>query len=757
MVQEKDFNMINKLVHLIFVLGLMLSGLQVFGQYPIQLGPKKISAERFSSDYKRLVESDSIRPDNKAKFLNDYLDYQYKILSAEQSGLMQSPGFQEEYQSFRKELASPYLIDNDKVESLVREAYQRMKDEKQVSHILVKLGINPSPGDTLIAFQKIENIYKKLKMGEDFSQMAAKYSEDSQTAPKGGMLGYISALQTQYPFETMVYSLGLGEFSKPFRTKTGYHIIKLLKSRPNSGKIRLAHILSSAAVDAATNIQVEAKKKIEQVEEYLKKGDSFEEICKTYSDDPYSRGRGGELRRWYFSSDLSEELQDKLFGLQRLGDISAPIRTNLGWQVFKLLDKKPLLSYEEMAEFIRQKVMSDEERGEIIRQSFMKKVFAENHLKIDDVNKKVAFERFSRDRIGDEDYLKFKLFSIGNKEYQIQDFYQFIQAQQKRKLKSLGYLPSVSETIYFNEFVENLTLAAEEQNLEVKYPAFKEQMQEFLEGTLFSKITDKEVYEPSLDSLNQIKYYQAHLADFKLPSRTLGKYISADSQKTLDEALALLKKAPYPMNKRYPDINFKLGSLEMTANGTKLVSDLANLMAKNKDYILEISGHQDASEKDTLSQGRINYLVHSLKSKGILSTHLIEKDEAALVNLSKSDKAKNARLTFKLMSYSFEDVVKRFNAVKPNALEVKEGYFLEGENKFIDSSSDLGSKILEDGTRKIYIEITKKEPERVKSFDEARVSIIKNLQIDLEKDWMTKVKANYPAQIQFSELDVLMK
>lgn len=741
----------------IFSVVFIFCGFGLLGQNPIQLGPKKISAARFSADYKRLVESDSVKADNKAKFLNDYLDYQYKILAAEQSGIMQSPGFQEEYQSFRKELASPYLVDNEKVEQLVREAYQRMKEEKQVSHILVKLGVNPSPGDTLIAYQKIENIYKKLKLGEDFSTLAVKYSEDSQTAPKGGLLGYISSLQTQYPFESKVYSLGLGEYSKPFRTKSGYHIVKLLKSRPNQGKIRLAHILSSAAVDAATNVQVEAKKKIETVELYLKNGDSFEEVCKTYSDDPYSRGRGGELRRWYFSSDLSEELQDKLFGLQRLGDVSVPIRTNLGWQVFKLLDKKPLLSFEEMAEFIKQKVMNDEERGELIRQSFMKKVFAENNVSVIETNKKVALDRISRDRIGDEDYLKFKLFTVGGKDYLIQDFYQFVQLQQKRKLKTLGYLPSNSEETYFTEYLESLTLQAEEQNLEVKYPAFKEQMQEFLEGTLFSKISEKEIFEPSLDTLNHQKYYQSHANDFKLPARVLGKFISADSPKTLSEAIELLKSAPYPMNKRYPEMLFKLGTTELSGNGTKLIADLSNVLLKNREFILEISGHRDASEKDTISEARVNFIVSQLKLKGILSTQLMEKDESNLTPASKTEKSKNARVSFKFYSQSMDDVVKRFNAIKPGSLEAKEGYFLPGENSLMDISSEIGTKTIDQGNRKIVIEIKQKEPERLKSLDEARTIIIRNLQVELEKEWLTKLKNQYPAQIQFSELDALMK
>ena len=78
---------------------------------PIQIGPKKISAESFLQVYKPLVESDSITKDNQAAFLSDYIDYQLKIVAAEQEKLADQPDFKEEYASFRKELATP-MADN---------------------------------------------------------------------------------------------------------------------------------------------------------------------------------------------------------------------------------------------------------------------------------------------------------------------------------------------------------------------------------------------------------------------------------------------------------------------------------------------------------------------------------------------------------------------------------------------------------------------------------------------------------------------
>ena len=727
--------------------------------FVLQIGNKKISSSLFEKDYRRLLESDSIKSGNKQKFLSDYIDYQIKILAAEEAKIPSSPGFQDEYQSFRKELASPYLIDNDQLEILVREAYQRSKFEKQIAQILVKLPINPSAADTLLAFRKMDNIRTKLVAGEDFQALATKVSEDEMSAPRGGLLGYVSILQTKYPLENAIYSLEKGQVSGIIRTETGYHIIKVLDIRPNQGKIRLAHILISVPVTAPTNLQVEAKNKIDQVQKYLAKGeDTFETICRNFSEDPYSKGRGGELRRWYSSSELSEELQDKLFGIQRLGDFTEPIRTNLGWQIFKLLDKKPLLSYEEMAEYLKQKVLTDADRSAIIKSSFMKRVRQENKVLLNEANKKIALERFAQDRVGDEVYLNLPLFSIDQKSFTVKDFYAFIVDQQRKKIKTLGYLPTISEQFWLDEFIDLYTLQAEEQHLEVKYPAFKDQMKEFYEGSLFSKITEREIFEPSLDSVRQQKYFTSNELKFTLPTRLEAKLVSADNPKTLSDALELLKSAPYPMNKRFPDLLFQFGQSQLADASTKLLQELFILMAKNRDYVIEISGHHDSSEMDSLAQGRINRVASYLNKKGIANTRIIEKLEGNLKSASKTDKTKNSRVSIKFYSQSMEDVVKRFNAIKPMSLIAEEGFFKRGENAILDSIPwEVGKRNFEKAGRYYFADVKNIEKERLKSFSEARSSIIRNLQADLEQKWLLNLKQSFPIIRQEDELTKIMQ
>jgi len=65
-----------------------------------------------------------------------------------------------------------------------------------------------------------------LKAGEDFSILAEEYSEDP-SGKLGGDLGFIKKSQMAKEFIDALNSMKAGEFSNPFRTEKGLHIIKL--------------------------------------------------------------------------------------------------------------------------------------------------------------------------------------------------------------------------------------------------------------------------------------------------------------------------------------------------------------------------------------------------------------------------------------------------------------------------------------------------------------------------------------------------
>lgn len=91
-------------------------------------------------------------------------------------------------------------------------------------HILIKLPEKASKSEVAAANQKIEHIYTMLRNGADFAGLAKKYSEDA-SAFSGGELGWFSRGKMVKKFEDVAFNLKPKTFSKPFRTKFGFHII----------------------------------------------------------------------------------------------------------------------------------------------------------------------------------------------------------------------------------------------------------------------------------------------------------------------------------------------------------------------------------------------------------------------------------------------------------------------------------------------------------------------------------------------------
>src|ERR1700756_2807678 len=95
------------------------------------------------------------------------------------------------------------------------------------AHIMVKLNKDMKHDDSLKAKQKIDDVYAKLKAGDKFEDLAKNYSEDKQTAANGGELNWF--YERKFPIEEFAkqaFALQKnGDFSKPFTTRFGWHIV----------------------------------------------------------------------------------------------------------------------------------------------------------------------------------------------------------------------------------------------------------------------------------------------------------------------------------------------------------------------------------------------------------------------------------------------------------------------------------------------------------------------------------------------------
>ncbi len=133
------------------------------------------------------------------------------------------------YRLISREIGSKIIIP----EARIQEFYQKNKAEFQKSegvhlaNILLVISSNDSPEEILGKKKKAEEIWERLKKGEDFSEIAKKYSQDP-SASQGGDLGVFNLNDLDPILKNTVSTLKKGEFSKVIQSPHGWQIVKLL-------------------------------------------------------------------------------------------------------------------------------------------------------------------------------------------------------------------------------------------------------------------------------------------------------------------------------------------------------------------------------------------------------------------------------------------------------------------------------------------------------------------------------------------------
>lgn len=105
-----------------------------------------------------------------------------------------------------------------------RGGQQKIIDQWHTRHILISPSTALSPE---LAKQQIDAIYDKLRQGADFATLASTYSKDPGSANNGGDLGWVSEGDMVPEFETMMKKTPVNDFSTPFQSQFGWHILKV--------------------------------------------------------------------------------------------------------------------------------------------------------------------------------------------------------------------------------------------------------------------------------------------------------------------------------------------------------------------------------------------------------------------------------------------------------------------------------------------------------------------------------------------------
>ena len=123
-------------------------------------------------------------------------------------------------------------VSDDEVKAFYKtnaDKYQNQQ-QREASHILIAASKNAAPAEKAKAKAKAEDVFNQVKKNpKQFEELATKYSQDPESAKKGGDLGVFGRGMMVKPFDDAVFSMKVNEISSIVESDFGYHIIKLTK------------------------------------------------------------------------------------------------------------------------------------------------------------------------------------------------------------------------------------------------------------------------------------------------------------------------------------------------------------------------------------------------------------------------------------------------------------------------------------------------------------------------------------------------
>ncbi|MCD8265856.1 MAG: peptidylprolyl isomerase [Prevotellaceae bacterium] len=199
----------------------------------MRIAGKPVTRSEFEYNYNK-NNSDSVADQADIdKYAELFINYKLKVKAAEDARYDTLSSFRDEFRTYRDQQIRPMLVSAEAEEAEAQAYYENMlkqldgHDLRLPAHIYLRVPQNSA--DSVQARQKmlIDSIYGVLQAGADFEELAKKFSEDPQTAPRGGALTWFGPGQLLPEFEQTMYALRKGEISEPIQTAAGYHIVRL--------------------------------------------------------------------------------------------------------------------------------------------------------------------------------------------------------------------------------------------------------------------------------------------------------------------------------------------------------------------------------------------------------------------------------------------------------------------------------------------------------------------------------------------------
>lgn len=480
-------------------------------------------------------------------YLNLFIAFKLKVQAAKDMGLDTMPDQKRDLQNFRRQIEEEYLTDDSMVTALCNEAFHRSKTDIRLSHIFIPFdpnyisnaGGSASAGekqDTAAAFNKAMLAYSALKKGEDFATVALQYSQDSSVKSNKGDLGFINIFSLSYPIENIAYTLTDGEFSAPYKSSIGYHIIKRTGSRPAFGKMRAAQILLAYNAKATPEEKHLQQKLADSLYKVIKSNGDFEALAKQFSSERNAYINGG-LMPDFGVGRYDPVFEKNVLALRNDGDVTTPFETAYGIHIVKRIKHIPVNSDSSQAVAMYKTQVLQDARINVAREIFSdhvvqlvgyKKIYQHDELLWSATDSVLATSNLRGRNITGSTIL----FSVGNEQKKMSDWLNYIKGIRSnyRQNTQIPYpeLWKKFVALSANEYYNN--------HLETYNSRFRNQLSEFADGNLLFDVMEKQVWNKASENKEALRqYYDAHKSNYTWGTSVSAIFFTTSDKETTKE------------------------------------------------------------------------------------------------------------------------------------------------------------------------------------------------------------------------------
>lgn len=248
----------------------------------------------------------------------------------------------------RKEVDNRVKVADNEIEYYLKNEFNSEDGglEYRLAHILITVPSGASENEVREAREKAEDVITRLEDGEDFGDLAIAVS-DGQTALDRGDLGWRKGEEIPTLFADSVSTMEPGDTSGIITSPSGLHIVQLVDKRSGEKIMVEQHKVRHILVQPnELTTPEDALRRITQLRLRLEGGADFEQLARTQSDDRASALQGGDLG-WVTKGNMTPEFEEVMLAID-VGELSPPIRTEFGWHILQVLQRREYDGTEEV-------------------------------------------------------------------------------------------------------------------------------------------------------------------------------------------------------------------------------------------------------------------------------------------------------------------------------------------------------------------------------------------------------------------------